>query len=229
MSQNWAGSIVQTPSDTNLSSVTGTFIVPDPKLPAGATSAREWRGAAWVGIDGFTPDEGGLLQAGVVWEVVNTVKNGTSTVETSFEAVYEWLPATSAKLGNVKITAGDVITVSCQAADSFHGSCSIENHSTGVSAKEEMVAPTTGAGLNGHHAEWIVEDFYTGHGNVPLANFGTVEWYGCAAAARPVAPSTSPQIICAGEGMNMIMADQKQNPLTTVSISGENMAVTYIQ
>jgi len=62
-SSNWAGAVIVT---TGVTEVTGTFTIPQPKVPSGGSSSTEYCGAGWVGIDGDTC-QSGLIQTGVFW------------------------------------------------------------------------------------------------------------------------------------------------------------------
>lgn len=54
-SSNWAGAVSV---DQNITSATGTFIVPRTRAPAQALSGVQYGAAAWVGIDGWTCGSG---------------------------------------------------------------------------------------------------------------------------------------------------------------------------
>ncbi|KAE9376492.1 concanavalin A-like lectin/glucanase [Stipitochalara longipes BDJ] len=225
-STNWAGAVVG-PTDTSFYSVKGSFLAPTPKLPAGASKTSEgvWGGAAWVGIDGVAKGEGGLFQAGIDWKVSNAADG---TLDTVFEAWYEWVPAPMMSLGAFNVTPGDIITVQCEANNSTHGTCSVENQSTGQLVSKDMTPPSAANHLVGHHAEWIVEDFDAGSSEIPFADFGTVEWYDCEAAARPVGDVVGdPRMFYPKDGQQYIMVDSNGKTLTNVSTSLEKMTVVY--
>lgn len=79
-SSNWAGAVL---IGSGYKSVTGTIVVPTPKVPSGGSSSTSYSASAWVGIDGDTCQTA-ILQTGVDF----TVK-GSSV---SYDAWYEWYP-----------------------------------------------------------------------------------------------------------------------------------------
>lgn len=79
-SSNWAGAVL---IGSGYTSVTGTIVVPTPKVPSGGSSSTQYSASAWVGIDGDTC-ETAILQTGVDFTV-----RGSSV---SFDAWYEWYP-----------------------------------------------------------------------------------------------------------------------------------------
>lgn len=83
-SSNWAGAAFESPAVSvtyvlclsdcliNLQgtykSVTGTFVVPTPKVPTGSSSSGSFAASAWVGIDGDTCGTA-ILQTGIDFTV----------------------------------------------------------------------------------------------------------------------------------------------------------------
>ena len=219
----WAGSIVTAASELSFYSVTGTLIAPDPKLPVGGNSSETWYGSAWVGIDWVGDGEGGLFQAGIEWVLSPTVNNGDSPTKLTFEAWYEWLPEPFYSMGNIAISPGDVITIQCQAATASNGTCWIGNQSTGAVVSKNFQSPSIGNDLKGHNAEWIVEKL-SYNGEYHFANFGTVEWFDCAAGTRTVPGNAAPPFLYPGDGEQV---ETLGSGGVTVSTFGENMVVIY--
>lgn len=77
-SSNWAGAVLV---GSGYKSVTGSIVVPTPKMPSGGSSSTQYSASAWVGIDGDTCQTA-ILQTGVDFNV-----QGSSV---SFDAWYEW-------------------------------------------------------------------------------------------------------------------------------------------
>jgi len=75
--------------------------------------------------------------------------------------------------------------------------------------------------LCGENAEWIVEDFEENGGLVPFADFGTVVFTSATAVAggSTVTPG--------GDGATNIYIEQNNEQLTSTSISGDTVTVTY--
>ncbi|UKZ49285.1 hypothetical protein TrVGV298_003530 [Trichoderma virens] len=97
-SPNWAGVAI---SQTGVTEVSGTFTVPQPKLPAGGDPSVSYCGVAWVGIDGWT--NGDLIQTGVLWCITEG--------ETFWDPWYEYLPGAITIYEGVTVSAGSVVTV----------------------------------------------------------------------------------------------------------------------
>lgn len=60
-STNWSGAVQ---IGTGYDSVTGTIVVPEPSVPSGGSSIKQYAASAWVGIDGDTCSTA-ILQTGV--------------------------------------------------------------------------------------------------------------------------------------------------------------------
>lgn len=165
---NWAGAILQS---SGVTSVTGTFIVPNPKVPSGGDSSTEYCGSAWVGIDGDSDvcPNSGLIQAGVTWCIQDSAP--------SFQAWYEWfLAQDTITFDDYDVEAGDEIKVTITATSTSTGQAVLENLTQGTSIKHTWYSesPT----LCEATAEWIVEDFTDIVNSVkypaPFANYGQV-------------------------------------------------------
>ncbi|KAI0325218.1 putative aspergillopepsin [Cubamyces sp. BRFM 1775] len=158
-STNWAGAILVAGANT-YKSVTGTFVVPTPREPSGASGSHS--ASAWVGIDGDTCQTA-ILQTGVDF----TINNGVA----SYDAWWEWFPDGAHDFDGFVIRAGDTITATVTATSTTSGTASITNWSTGLEVVAELGYPYA---LCEENAEWIVEDYSVNGGLVPFANFGTV-------------------------------------------------------
>ncbi|OAA54390.1 proteinase aspergillopepsin II [Cordyceps fumosorosea ARSEF 2679] len=138
--------------------VTGTATVPtvsgqDPN--AGA--------AVWVGIDGYSCQTS-ILQTGfTVW--------GDGRIETW----YEWYPEQSYDYPvDLSVQPGHQLRMTVYADGTNGGNSTIENLSTGQSASQNFEGQAESLCLA--DAEWIVEDFLSGGGSVPFADFGQVQF-----------------------------------------------------
>ena len=160
-SSNWAGAVL---IGNGYTSVTGTIIVPTPKVPSGGSSGTQYAASAWVGIDGDTC-ETAILQTGVDFFAQG------STV--SFNAWYEWYPDISYDFSGLAINAGDEIRMTVTATSGgAGGKALVENLTTGKSASHSFSGESDV--LCETNAEWIVEDFSSSSGLVPFADFDTV-------------------------------------------------------
>ncbi|KAM5540671.1 hypothetical protein V8D89_005702 [Ganoderma adspersum] len=160
-SGNWAGAVLSTKNAT-YKTVTGTFVVPHLKEPAGATGRHS--AAAWVGIDGASCGHA-ILQTGLDFTV-----NGSSV---NYYAWYEWFPAPWTDFTGISFKAGDTVTVSVTATSKTSGKATVTNKSTGKTVSHTFSGQPS---LCEENAEWIVEDFSVGGKLVPFANFGKVEF-----------------------------------------------------
>ncbi|KAJ8462254.1 hypothetical protein ONZ51_g11015 [Trametes cubensis] len=203
-STNWAGAVLVAGANT-YKSVTGTFVVPTPREPSGASGDHS--GAIWVGIDGDTCQTA-ILQTGIDYTV-----NGGSV---SYSAWWEWYPDAMHSFDGFAVRAGDTITASVTATSSTSGTASITNWSTGLEVIAELEYPYA---LCGENAEWIVEDYSVNGGLVPFANFGTVTFTGASAetGSGTVGPSGATIIDIVANGA----------VITTASAGGSSVTVSY--
>jgi hypothetical protein len=203
-SSNWAGAVL---IGNGYNRVTGTFVVPTPKMPSGGNSNTQYCASAWVGIDGDTCSSA-ILQTGVDF----CVQGGS----VSYDAWYEWYPDYAYDFSGISINAGDSITVSVDASSDTTGTATITNHHTGQS-----VTHTFNGGVDGdlceYNAEWIVEDFESGGSLVPFANFGTVT-FTSAYANGNIGPS----------GATLMDIEQNGKVLTSVSDTSSSVKVSYV-
>jgi len=207
-SSNWAGAAFESPAGT-YKSVTGTFVVPTPKVPTGSSSSGSFAASAWVGIDGDTCGTA-ILQTGIDF----TVSGG----RVSYDAWFEYFPAFATDFTGITVAAGNTIKLTAVVASATSGTVTIENVSTGVTVSKAL---TSSARLCQENAEWIVEDFEEGSSLVPFANFGTVEFTNAEAvttAGTTVGPS----------GAVVIDLEQNSKVLTSVSTGSTSVTVTYV-
>ncbi|KAM5540672.1 hypothetical protein V8D89_005703 [Ganoderma adspersum] len=180
-STNWAGAVLSEKTAT-YKSVTGTFVIPTPKEPSGATGKHY--ASAWVGIDGDTCGHA-ILQTGLDFAV-----NGK---DVSYSAWYEWFPAGAADFSGITFKAGDTVTVTVTASSKTAGKAYIRNHRTGKVVSHSFTGQPA---LCEYDAEWIVEDFSSG-GLVPFANFGKVTFTDATATTtggKTASPKNAKQI-----------------------------------
>jgi Peptidase A4 family len=163
-SSNWAGAVL---IGSGYKSVTGTIVVPTPKIPSGGSSSTEYAASAWVGIDGDTCGSA-ILQTGVDFYVQGS--------QISFDAWYEWYPDYAYDFSGINIKAGDTITMTVTASSTSAGKATITNKSTGQTVSHSFSGES--AKLCETNAEWIVEDFSSGSSLVPFADFQTVTFTG---------------------------------------------------
>ncbi|KAI0043370.1 hypothetical protein FA95DRAFT_1563398 [Auriscalpium vulgare] len=205
-SSNWAGAVFDSAAGT-YKSVTGTFVVPTPKVPSGGGSG-EYSASAWVGIDGDTCGTA-ILQTGVDF----TIDGGS----VSYDAWYEWYPDYAYDFSSISIKAGDTIKLTVTATSTKAGSAVIENVTTGKTVTKSL---TSSAALCEKNAEWIVEDYDSGNSQVPFANFGTVTFTGASATtgSGTVGPS----------GSTILDMKQSGTVLTSVSTGSSSVTISYV-
>ena len=206
-------------------SVTGTFVVPTPREPSGGSGTHS--ASAWVGIDGDTCGTA-ILQTGIDFTVsgTRTSFDGTSlspthhltawVTDVSTPAWFEWFPDFAHDFSGISISPGNTITVSVTATSRTGGTATILNRSTGQQVSHTFSGQPA---LCQENAEWIVEDFSSGGGLVPLANWGTVTFTGVSAGTA--SGTTTPA------GATIIDMEQNGRVLTDVSASGSSVTVRY--
>ncbi|KAJ7310581.1 acid proteinase [Mycena albidolilacea] len=207
-SSNWAGAAFESPAGT-YKSVTGTFVVPTPKVPSGSSTSGTYAASAWVGIDGDTCGSA-ILQTGIDF----TISGG----RVSFDAWYEYFPDFAHDFTGITISAGNTIKLTVTASSATAGTAVIQNVSTGQTVSKAL---TSSARLCQQNAEWIVEDFEEGNSLVPFANFGTVVFTGASAG-------TSSGTTVGPTGSVLIDIQQNNQVLTSVSSTGSSVTVSYV-
>ena len=159
-SSNWSGAVLESPpAGQKFTQVTGSFVVPTPRVPSGGRGT--YSASAWVGIDGDTY-QNALFQTGCDFTV-------SSSGGTSFDCWHEWIPQYAIDFAGFTPAAGDTITATVVATSSTQGTASLRNSRTGQTVSQVINAPSSSAALGGQNAEWIVEDFES----VSLLSFRT--------------------------------------------------------
>nr|BDA81845.1 aspergillopepsin IIa [Aspergillus aculeatus] len=225
-SSNWAGAVL---IGSGYTEVTGEFVVPSVSSPSGSSGSgggfgggfgsgfssdfggdTEYCASAWVGIDGDTC-ETAILQTGIDF----CYEDG----ETYYDAWYEWYPDYAYDFDNIDISEGDSIKVTVKATSDTSGTATVENVSTGQSVTHSFSGNVEGS-LCETNAEWIVEDFESGDSLVAFADFGTVTFTGAEAISNgeTVTPS----------GATLMDIEQDGEVLTSVSVDGSTVTVTYV-
>ncbi|KAL1878027.1 hypothetical protein VTK73DRAFT_8251 [Phialemonium thermophilum] len=207
-SQNWAGAVL---IGSGFTSVTGTIVVPTPSAPSGGRRSTQYAASAWVGIDGDTCQTA-ILQTGV-----DFYATGSGSV--SFDAWYEWFPDYAYTFSGFAVHAGDTIRMTATVSGSTSGSVRLENLSTGRSVSHSF--SNQQGSLCQTNAEWIVEDFSSGGGLVPFADFGTVTFTSASATTRSGTVGV--------QGADIIDIRQGNSVLTDCSTSGSStVTCTYV-
>ncbi|KAK7514926.1 peptidase A4 family-domain-containing protein [Phyllosticta citriasiana] len=164
----WVGAVImKPPAGTLFTGVSAKLTVPNPRIPQGMPSGKEYGAAAWVGIDGATSDI--LFQTGINFHI-------DSKGVPQFNAWQQWLPGqvASSEIDGFAVHAGDVIYLSVTSPDGKAGTVIINNETTGQKLNHPITAPKDSI-LRGMNADWIVEQYgYTGEPLTPVANFGSL-------------------------------------------------------
>ncbi|HEY5099361.1 MAG TPA: G1 family glutamic endopeptidase [Gaiellaceae bacterium] len=168
-STNWAGYAV---SGSTFTDVKGTWVQPAAVCTGVATSSYS---AFWVGIGGLVGSDGGLEQTGTE----SDCRNGQPV----YAAWYELLPDGSVS-APLTISAGDTIS----AEVSIDGAA-VTLTLIDVTTDQTFTTQATPSVLDTSSAEWIAEApsrcFSTDHcAQLPLANFGTIEFSGSSTTAN---------------------------------------------
>ncbi|GHO98959.1 hypothetical protein KSF_090070 [Reticulibacter mediterranei] len=188
-SSNWSGYIA---TGGNFTSVTGTWIVPQPTASDVSTAD-----AAWVGIGGVKSND--LLQSGTE-DMVD--RNGQVT----FLAFFEMLPNAARPLP-VTIQGGDSVTASVTEIAPEQWQIIFKNNSSGQS-----YARTVQYHSSLSSAEWIEEVPSTGQQLLSLAQFGSVSF-----SAGSAFQNGNQQTIAQSNAQPVIMVDTQRQPLATPS------------
>ncbi|KAL1888813.1 hypothetical protein Sste5346_009291 [Sporothrix stenoceras] len=206
-SSNWAGAVLD---GSSFQLVTGTFAVPTPRLPEGASQDTEYAASAWVGIDGSSCQKT-ILQVGLDFNI----KGRT----VSYDAWFEWYPDYAYNFVNFDIHAGDIIRLTAASSSTTSGRVLVENLTTGQSVAHTFTDESSP--LCQENADWIVEDFFTGNSLKPMADFGTVTFTNCS-----VTQTSGKKLSVTGS--TIINMKQNSNVMTDCSTShGNTVSCTY--
>jgi hypothetical protein len=206
--QYWAGATLV---GSGYTSVTGTVVVPTPRIPPGGNSSAQYAAAAWVGIDGYTCGSA-LIQTGIaIW-----IQDG----QPSYNAWYEWFPEASGNFDQFAVNVNDTIKMNVEASSKTSGTVTLDNLTTGqsvshhFSGRQESLCQT--------NAEWVVEDF-TGENSaalVPFVDFATVTFMGASAVANGSTVDTT--------GATIMDIKQSDRILTSCSAGGSEVVCSYM-
>ncbi|KAL7815073.1 peptidase A4 family domain-containing protein [Trichoderma aethiopicum] len=213
-SSSWSGAVIHSPPEGELfNSVSASFVIPEPTIPAGSPNEKFYTVAAWVGIDGAFASNV-ILQTGVDM----TIAGG----QVYYEPWYEWWPDHSHNFHeNLIISPGDTVKATVSATSSTSGFATIENVSTGKLVSKYL---TSTSPLVQRNAEWIVENYLIGPPTsmhfAPLANWSSIVFTDTRA-------STHESWLDASNATVMNMA-QNKTLITKVTIEGSSVTDTYI-
>lgn len=153
-SHNWAGYAA---TNGTFTSVTGTWTVPTISS-SGHTAAD----ATWVGIGGITGND--LIQSGTQ-DIVS------SSGQVTASAFFELLPNVSQLISSVTVSGGDSVTVSITQQSTNQWQISFADIT-----RNETYSTTEIYASSLSSAEWIEEAPTDGRSELPLDNFGTVQF-----------------------------------------------------
>lgn len=206
-SSNWAGAVQV---GSGYTAVTAEFVVPKPSIPPGGNSRTQYCASAWVGIDGDTCQTA-ILQTGLDFCIQGTT--------VTYDAWYEWYPDYAYDFTGITINTGDNVRVTVDASSLTSGTATIENLTTGQTVQHTFTGQTSGS-LCETNAEWIVEDFQSGHKMVPFADFGTVTF------TNAYATDNGSQV--GPPGSQILDIEQNGQVLTSVSTGASDVTVKYV-
>lgn len=174
-STNWGGYVVNTPNNA-VSDVKGSWVVPKFKGSCGGFYNLS-EVAFWVGIDGYSSST--VEQIGTSVECVSALYVSVVT----YFAWYEFYPAGPVVLG-MSISPGDHVSAEVKYSSSTAlYTVSLRDATTAASFSKSVGSISA----NRSSAEWIAEAPSGVSGILPLVDFGTVHFKGCAATISGVA------------------------------------------
>ncbi len=197
-------------------------MVPTPSAPEGYS-------AVWVGIGGFTCQNGALLQTGIDLKLVDdTVSYDGKLIRifwylrevlipTLLLAWYEWYPAAPIFLDNIIINSRDEVRLTVVATSTTTGNIFIENLSNNPTVEQELSSTFP---LCQESAEWIVEDFGSDIALVPFNNFGTVVF------KRALALTAGGKVLTP-DGAIISLVDQNDVVITSVDEGLLGVTISY--
>ena len=207
-SLNWAGYDVTTGGPTT---VTATWITPAIAAPSASLSYASF----WVGLDGdgsATAEQTGIAAA---------VRDG----HVAYYAWYEMYPAAEVPIASLTVSAGDLMTATVTTDGDGRFTLAVADRTTQRSFSTTQYGPTTPPAS----AEIVAEaptDASVG-GLLPLADFGAVDFTGCAIDGRPLAAFARNQIsMVAHDGATLAAASSLSSDGTSFAVSQTTGDVT---
>ena len=175
-STNWSGYSLDGGPFTY---ATGTFNVPTLTNTFGTADDSQW-----VGVDGDTPGDEDLIQAGVA-------EDFSSFGGLDIYAWWEILPAAETRIQTISVQPGDSVTVTLRQLSAGSWSISVVDNTSGQSF--QTTQSYNGAGSS---AEWIVEAPTLGSGRIatlgpytPNVTFSNMSWTGTGTVFNPISLS----------------------------------------
>lgn len=213
----WSGAVVHAPAGDSFRWVEGTWTVPNAYPPGGAQGGVWYSASTWVGIDGID-GSGDVLQAGCDSDVMTSGGN----ISRQLNPWWEWFPAGSYWISNLKISQGD--TVNClicvTQGSNTEATIFLYNLTSNIAAHFIATAPG-GTTLTGNTAEWIVERLEIDTNTPELAQYGEVFF------SEMNAGTASHALLQGGTGNTINMTDTNGNVISEGII--ENATVVEVK
>ena len=190
-SSNWSGYAALTslasPQKNSVSDVRGTWVV-----PAVTGNSSSSYSSAWVGIDGYS--DGSVEQIGTEQDWINGAP--------SYYAWFEMYPKYPVKIKTIKVGAGDTISAEVGFSGKNRFLLTINDLTTGESFSTMQKAKAWRTS-----AEWIVEAPSSSKGELPLTDFGSLNFTAASATI---------------DGHTGIISDPawQDDPITMINSSG---------
>ncbi len=230
LSTNWSGYVaasnLNSPMPGSVTSVSGTWTVPQVTPTAGQTAYS----SVWVGIDGATSSSSTVEQIGTSQDVIN----GRVQYYAWWEMYSSGAQQPEQPISGMVIQPGDSITASVQyiisGANAGDFSLSIVDNSQSNDSMSLIVNPGNYQSplANETSAEWVVEAPTVGNNVAALDNFGSVTFTNASATINGVTgPINDPS--WQNTAMNMVSPTTNAN-LDTTSVltnNGSSFVVSY--
>ncbi len=201
-STNWSGSVAIPPTNRNFAWIEGQWTVPNPHGP----TLDNYYAAEWIGIDGLGAFN--VVQAGTGTDVAPT--GPFHYLQAYVYAWWEWIPENEVGIGNLPVSAGDVMYCLICVNSPTSVTVYMSNQSTLVTTSFTITAPK-GSSLAGNTAEWIVERPLINGAMAKLADYKTV-YFDEGIAGLSGGPF---EIVTLGSG----------SPVTMIDDNGESLSV----
>jgi hypothetical protein len=173
-SDNWSGVVEPALPTTTFTAVAAQWVVPHTE-PA-VDDGTPYYASCWIGIDGEGSTD--VFQAGVQCKA-SYVGN---IVQRTIYAWSEWYPEYEVQIPNFPVSEGDTVSCLLTVISDVVGNVLLKNLSLAFPISISFqITPPTGTKLVGNCAEWIVERPGVNGVLSNLANYGSVDFAGCAA------------------------------------------------
>ncbi|GJE96810.1 peptidase G1 domain-containing protein [Phanerochaete sordida] len=216
-SVNWAGAILQAPSDT-LREVTATLTLPNLTPPSGVDPDRTtYWGQAWIGIDGDQCDGGSARVGFYLYSFYDSDEQVNSLTIPFYQIGYA---EDSHSINGLNVWPGDSVTLTISATSRTAGFMYVTDNARGTTVSVRYAA---GAPLCRQEAVWVIEDPVHAGTLSHLPDYGALTFTNASAAIED-GQRTSRRGPQGAHVVNMF----QERLLSDVGVGASTVSVVYV-